>query len=484
MTRYRSPRRATQSSPARPLVAFMIIACFGILFAGCSAQVTTKESEKDDVVFTEEDVARFQELARTGTELDTTGEVDTGSSSSGQSSGGPTLLTNSSASSVQVLDMSMAKTYDSARSASAAQGTNVFRVTNPTLNVRAEPSANAALVASLRGGDSVSVVEITNGEWAKVTTSDGKTGFVSVQYISKVIDEAKRAEEEAAFANLYYVDFQFLNMRKEPNQGSEKIAEIPGLSFVKPLSIEGGWAKVEFGGKQGYVSTQYLTKFMVKFVSRQETYKIPILNYQLSQAGMGGTLVAHANRLVAEGYTLMSLRNVYDAVLAQEKDSTKRFEGKNVVIAVSDITGANVKQVSDLLYSNRIPATFFITTKNIGMSGITEKQMLTLKANGFDLQAAGHTGDDLRSLTNAQVTLEVQQSRKMIEDLSDKPVYAIAYPQGATNDRVMQAARDAGYLFGIAAGNTSTFSRSQFLQVPSFTVASSMTGDEVVTIAQ
>jgi uncharacterized protein YgiM (DUF1202 family)/peptidoglycan/xylan/chitin deacetylase (PgdA/CDA1 family) len=484
MNRYRPARRTSQGNKAGPLIAFMLIACFGILFAGCNAQVTPKESEKDDVVFTEEDVARFQELARTGTQPDVTGEIDTAGGTEGSLSSGPTLITSSSASSLPVLDMSMAKTYDSARSESATQATNVFRVTNPTLNVRAQPSVGAALVAKLKGGDSVTVVEITNGEWAKITTPDGKEGYASVQYLSKVISEEKRAEEEAAFANLYYVNYKFLNMRKEPNQGSEKIAEIPGLAFVKPLSMEGGWAKVEYGGKQGFVSTQYLQRFTMRFVSRQESFRVPILNYSLSQAGMADTLVAHAKRLSAEGFTLMSLRNVYDAVLAQEKDSSKKFEGKNVVVAVSGVTGANVKQVSDLLYGNRIPATLFIATKNIGMSGITEKQMLTLKANGFDIQSNGHTGDDLRSLSNAQVTLEVQQSRKMIEDLTNKPVYAIAYPQGGANERVMQAAKDAGYLFGIEERPGNTFTRSQFLQVPSITVANSVTPDQIVTMVQ
>jgi peptidoglycan/xylan/chitin deacetylase (PgdA/CDA1 family) len=118
------------------------------------------------------------------------------------------------------------------------------------------------------------------------------------------------------------------------------------------------------------------------------------------------------------------------------------------------------------------------------MTGITEKTIVTLLADGFDLQSAGHTGDDLRSLTNAQVTLELQESRKILEDLTHKSVYVVAYPQAGVNDRVMQKAAEAGYLFGLGSAPDRTFSRDQFLRLPSYTVTTSMTAEDIEKVAK
>ncbi len=67
MNRYRSARRAPSSSTAAtPIVAFLLIACFGLLFVtGCSSSRVSEQKTQDDT-FTAEDVQRFQQLAQEG----------------------------------------------------------------------------------------------------------------------------------------------------------------------------------------------------------------------------------------------------------------------------------------------------------------------------------------------------------------------------------------------------------------------------------
>ena len=62
------------------------------------------------------------------------------------------------------------------------------------------------------------------------------------RYIAKIVSQEKLADEQKAFAGLYYVNFSFVNVRAEANQGSTKLGEIPGRAFVHPLSINGDWA--------------------------------------------------------------------------------------------------------------------------------------------------------------------------------------------------------------------------------------------------
>ncbi|MBI2636083.1 polysaccharide deacetylase family protein, partial [Candidatus Peregrinibacteria bacterium] len=208
---------------------------------------------------------------------------------------------------------------------------------------------------------------------------------------------------------------------------------------------------------------------------------LPILHYEVGQDGVLAALEQHVARLSKEGARFMTLRDLFDTVQAQEARDV-RIPPKSVIVAVSGITSQNLKRVSDAL--GAIPATIFIRTGQVGISGISEKQILTLQANGFDIQSAGHTGDDLRTLTNAQTQLELGQSRAILEEMTHKMIFAVAYPNGGSNDRVMEQAADAGYLFGIGGAPDKNFSREQFLRLPSFTVSSGMTSEDVLKLTK
>lgn len=51
------------------------------------------------------------------------------------------------------------------------------------LNIRQEPSTDAAIVGKAAKGDSVSLVEQTSDDWWKVRTSDGKEGYAYARYL-------------------------------------------------------------------------------------------------------------------------------------------------------------------------------------------------------------------------------------------------------------------------------------------------------------
>lgn len=479
MVRSRSTRRYASASPrhrrgivTRPFVAFLLIASFGILFAGCG----TPPPEEDVFTFTEEDVARFRELAGSSR-----------GSGSGETADEPRIAltgTGGASSSLPKLDLSMAKTYSALRSGPTGAGEELYRVTNAYLNVRSEPKVTATEVARLTQGDQITVLDFIDAAWAKAKLDDGKEGFVSTRYIAKLVSEEQLAAERKKYEGVYFVDFGFLNVRKAPDAGSEKIGELPGQSLVRPISMDKVWARVPFAQGEGYVAVQYLSPFTPQFLVRQESYKLPILHYKLASGDDTlASLRSHIAALKQQGVTLWTLRDLRELVLTQE-DRDVRVPPKAAVIAISDITGENVQEVSQALQAAGASATLFLRTSDVGIDGITEKTVLTLAANGFDVQSGGHTGDDLRSLTNAQMQLELQQSRVLLEEMTGKPVFAIGYPIGGVNERVMQLAGEAGYLFGLGSAPDATFGRTQFLRLPGFIVSGSMTPEDVVSIIQ
>ena len=475
MNRYRSSSR-TQGSHYRSLIVFLLVASFGILFVGCRGPEERKGV--DEFVFTPEDVAHFDDLenavsgSATGakTHMDSQ-EVHLALDSGSVEDGAP------------VLDLSLKGTYDAIRMGPSVMGENLYRVTNEFLNVRTEPKVTAASVVRLTQGDLLTVLDFVDAAWAKVKIlSSGQEGYVAQRYIAKLVREDHLAEEKKAFHGMYFVDFGFLNVRKEPDSQSEKIGELLGQSLIRPTSIDDVWARIPFEGKEAYVASAYLSPFLPNFLVRQEEYSLPVLQYHLE--GKGGELLSafarHVDHLRKSDVHFMTFRDFHNLLLEQE-DHDVRLSPKSVILTFSGVSKENVKDLVDILRTSGVAATLFIETQGVGLNGITEKVLLTLLANGLDLQSGAHTGDDLRSLTNAQVDLELRQSRQILESLTQRPVFAVAYPQGGVNDRVRQKAQEAGYLLGVGSAMGRTFMRDQLLRLPSFMVTSDVTDEEVNT---
>lgn len=469
MNRYRSTRRS--ALPIRPLVAFLLIASFGILFAGCTPDT---EQPSDEFTFTAEDVSKLMEF------------TDQQEDSLDQELGDIRLdLPDTEEESEDiVLDVSMADTYAAIRSGPSESGDDVYRVTNEFLNVRADPRVTSESVGRLVRGDIVRVQEFKDAAWAKVLLSDGKTeGYVAQRYIAKLVSEDRLEADKESFKGKYFVDFSFLNVRKDPDAESPKIGELPGQAFVTPLSMDRVWARIPFEGKEAYVATQYLSPFLPNFLVRQDTFALPIILYPVDQEGVTEALTRHIDRFAQEGIRILTMRDFYDLLLTQENRDV-RLSPHSVVIGITGLTNENVGGVSDALIASRATVTFFVQTDRIGLRGITEKNILTLLANGHDIQSAGHTGDDLRSLTNAQLKLELRQSRQILEAVTKRAVSAVAYPRGGVNSRVAEQAAEIGYLLGIASAPDRAFSRDQLLRLPSFMVKGSTTGDELMKLVK
>ena len=65
-----------------------------------------------------------------------------------------------------------------------AAGTPLTVVTESSnLNIRQEPSTEAAVVGKAAKGETVTLVEQTSGEWWKISTKDGEEGYAYSRYL-------------------------------------------------------------------------------------------------------------------------------------------------------------------------------------------------------------------------------------------------------------------------------------------------------------
>jgi hypothetical protein len=475
MAPYRSTRRMSRTSSSqtmKPIVAFLLIASFGILFAGCSGP-SDGDAQEEDFSFTQEDVEKLQELK------DDAGEDLVGSD---PESIHLELPSDEEGESDEVLQLSLQNVYKSIRSDSRDRGDDVYRVIHPFLNVRKDPHISAEILERLQKGALLNVIDFTDAVWANVEViPDGPEGFVAQRYIAKLTSERKLSQEKEKYESLYFVDFGFLNVRKDPDSQSEKLGELSGQSFVEPLSKDDTWARIPFDGREAYVAAEYLSPFLPNFLVRQEEYTLPILAYDVRHEGMVGALARHIDRLKQEEINIMTVRDFYELLLAQE-DRDIRLDPQSVIVAVTGVQGESLKEVSDLLRISGISATLFIETQYLSPDNISDKNILTLLANGIDIQSGSHTGDDLRALTNAQVELELKQSKRLLMALTKKPPVAVAYPRGGVNFRITEIADQMGYLLGMGTAPDRVFTRDQLLRMPSFTIYSETTSDEMMRL--
>ncbi|MFE4708200.1 SH3 domain-containing protein [Peribacillus simplex] len=134
--------------------------------------------------------------------------------------------------------------------------TKYVNVSTGSLNMRKSGKATASVIAILSKGTKVTVYSEANG-WAKIK-ANGKDGYVSAKYLSASKPGSGTTSATPAKTTTKYVTGS-LNMRKSGKAAASKVAILSKGTKVTVYSESNGWAKVEANGKDGYVSTKYLS---------------------------------------------------------------------------------------------------------------------------------------------------------------------------------------------------------------------------------
>ncbi|SMC45656.1 C40 family peptidase [Papillibacter cinnamivorans] len=136
--------------------------------------------------------------------------------------------------------------------AAAAAGTSlgVATVDASSLRLRESPSTSSSILGTASTGDTVVVLEKLDG-WYKVNFK-ATEGYMSSEYLTL---------KETADVTIGYglVKATSLNMRSGPGTTYSLVSAIPGSAIVSIVGIDSGWYKVTYGGKTGYVLSDYLS---------------------------------------------------------------------------------------------------------------------------------------------------------------------------------------------------------------------------------
>lgn len=280
------------------------------------------------------------------------------------------------------------------------------RKTTANLNMRSGPGTGYSVLMTIPNGSSVNVSSVSGG-WAKVTYG-GKTGYVSTAYLTQPVTStpapAPVTPSEDIRTTLYN-----LNMRSGPGTGYSIITTIPKGSGVSVSSVSGGWAKVTYGGRTGYVSTAYLSETQAPVVkpdlpmmltvetAPSESYSnqdIVIKGWALDDSGLKevAVIVDGVQAGIASRYSRPDVENVFTSY---ESRSNSGFEftiaksgvsiGTHTVIVRATGNDGTIKESSYTVVMVKESPIITVTSHANGAAVRTEKTTI----DGFALNVDG-----------------------------------------------------------------------------------------------
>ena len=141
-----------------------------------------------------------------------------------------------------------------AGSAMASSGTFGVIYGTDTLNLRAQGSSSSQWLGSYTRGTWVEINGSPNNFYY-VRTPDGKTGYMSKNYIDQVIDDSDFVWTALVTNNN---GGAFLNFRAQPNYNAQVLGIFYNGVPLHVLSASNGWYCVQINGQTGYVRGEYV----------------------------------------------------------------------------------------------------------------------------------------------------------------------------------------------------------------------------------
>lgn len=139
----------------------------------------------------------------------------------------------------------------------AADASAITAKTTDYLNLRQGAGTNTRVILTLGRNVSVTILDNTNSQWARVRTSNGTTGYCFKQYLSTSGSSQSSGSSSSQSTAVTTVS---LNMRTGPSLSSGIIAILSRGSSLKVIDNSNSqWTKVQTqNGKQGWCYKSYL----------------------------------------------------------------------------------------------------------------------------------------------------------------------------------------------------------------------------------
>ncbi len=161
-------------------------------------------------------------------------------------------------------------------------------VNTDSLNIRSGPGTNYSKIGTISKGSKVGVISESNG-WSKINYN-GKEAYVSSKYLNSISPNNNNdTSKPESVKETKEVNTNSLNVRSGPGTNYSKLGSLSKGSKVEVISESNGWSKINYNGKEAYVSSQYLSKVTINKPSTPETAP-PVVGGDSTQIVNGATI--------------------------------------------------------------------------------------------------------------------------------------------------------------------------------------------------
>jgi len=211
-------------------------------------------------------------------------------------------------------------------------------------------------------------------------------------------------------------------------------------------------------------------------IPRQEHFQVPILVYHhiREQQGWGQHTWSWKMTVSPEifdtqmkwlrdhGYTTVNLDTLIEIL------EGKRYGPlKPIVITFDDNQLNSYENGVPILEKYGHTAVFYLITNRLDQKVmINRERALDLIARGMDVQSHTVTHAGLSGLSPDQIDWQLRESKRVLEELTGKPVRHVAYPLTAHNATVRARAKEAGYVTGTIMDPRPMNERDDWFKLP------------------
>ena len=184
------------------------------------------------------------------------------------------------------------------------------------------------------------------------------------------------------------------------------------------------------------------------FILREE---IPILMYHEigTPAGPWKELYVEPENFAQQldwlkenGYTTVGITDVYEHWYNQ-----KPLPEKPIVLSFDDGYRNMYEIVLPLLLARDMQATFFLYPAKFNTpTGLTTEMVAELADKGMEIGSHTYSHQDLTKISAVSLEKELLDSKKILEEITKKPIDFLCYPSGRFNEQVIAESKKAGYL--------------------------------------
>ncbi|WP_455920562.1 SH3 domain-containing protein [Priestia megaterium] len=133
----------------------------------------------------------------------------------------------------------------------AYAATVTYKVTASKLNVRSGAGTTYGIIGSVVKGQALSVMS-KSGSWYKINYN-GRMGYVSSDYV-----QASGTTTPPTESTTYTVTASMLNVRSGAGTNYASIGSVTKGQKLSVVSKSGSWYKINYNGRMGYVSSDYV----------------------------------------------------------------------------------------------------------------------------------------------------------------------------------------------------------------------------------